>query len=404
MKGYWIEIALITVLFTGAMSVPLVQAQDDDGSTVVTDGNTAVVATGDTTMVLQEGNLRMATGPNGSTIVVQPLDAPNNPYRNNYTEFDRWAFENFSGDAGGTNAQIQAGIENVENRNPVDGERAAGTNPGETGIGPGGEVQSIVGNDGQLNVSPRNLRVAVDENGFMVPLLSDRALALQLRADTPDLTMNQRIAAEHGVVLGETRNLRGTTVQVDGDAPGIYYFSTAPMDGDLLTRFETERSTMLRTVLPAMPAWLSGVPADNVTLLPNGEVLVDSLDDDTVVLRYSPEGQVIGRIPAGQSWRDVYTKDFEALRGQAESKGWDMVEQDGYLVFRDQGTREVVAVYDFDGSPLPVDSALNPRPYYFTPLRWDAVAPVLEGASRVPAAGREPNAQKQSTTPQKETP
>jgi hypothetical protein len=407
MKNYLLEVILITALFTTAMAVPLVQAQEDDAVNnnpqAGVSSDAADVATGNAN-VLQEGNLRMASGPNGSTIVVKPLDAPDNPYVEQYTDIDRWAYDNWNSGSV-TNAQIQAGVENVENRNPV-GVAGDGNIRVDNDIEP--QEGETISTSGARNRDTRNLRVYVDRDGYVIPQLSDHALALSLRSDQAHLTHSQRIQRETGVVLDERRvRARGdgaevsisATTDLDGpDGPDVFYYEVPVTDeaAVMLESFEVQRTERLSTALPAVPSWVGDLNPDNFVLLPNGGALVDPMDDTTSYVVYSPEGDEMGRIENPGEWRTFFSTDYPVIAKQAEAQGWDMVEQDGYLLLRDRETRKVEAIYDWDGTPVAVDGRLEPRPYYFTPLRWDGVQQVTQAQKRVPAAGRTPGAQQET--------
>src|SRR5687768_16457551 len=97
MRTYWMETLLIAALFTTAMGVTLAQAQNDTVPEHVYGDKTGVVP--DHVYNNQAAaDLNVAVTPRGTTIQVQPLDAPNNPYRGQYSDIDRRCFSNIDAD------------------------------------------------------------------------------------------------------------------------------------------------------------------------------------------------------------------------------------------------------------------------------------------------------------------
>jgi hypothetical protein len=378
MRTYWLEVALITVVFICAMAVPLVQAQDE--TTIVTDGSTTAAVTNGTT-VLQEGNLTIGTGPDGSSIVVRPLDAPGNPYANAYSDLDRWAFQNIP------HAALQQGLLTDPNAGGIQSVTTAGT--------------------------PRTVRVMIDRDGFIVPQNDTRVLAndpdmlpweaqQQIRADA----INEKLygkteteveaeaqATQRGDVSGsEVRSqlLPGSPrIEIDENGDYRYVYVTAPMDDELAIRIEAERMAAYARAIPPVPTWLRDVPRENVLFLPNGEVAVEPPASGGVWMRYDAAGNVVATSQPGQSWRSLFAKNYDTIVEDAQAQGLDIVEKDGFIVLRDKSSRKVVASYDFDGTPVPIDQMATPRPFYFTPMRWSNLEQVAAAQTQVPMGGRQ---------------
>jgi hypothetical protein len=367
MRTYWLEVILITAIFVGALAVPLVHADPDNGTTVVTDGGTTVAAS-DSATVLQDGNLTIAGGPDGSAIVVQPLQAPGNPYANAYTDFDNWVYSNMS--QGG----FSSGLQN---------------NPNQPGL--------------------RTVRVAVDRDGYVIPQFDTRILAedvdllpweaqQQIREDANNEMLYGRTAEDvdpdpeiTGVEVKGAVPQTPVQVTVDGDPdPDIrYVYVSGEMDEATARAIEAQRAEAYARAFPPVPSWLRDIPAENVLFLPNGEVAIQPADNNSTWVRYDAAGKVVATSKPGQSWQILFADNYDTLAADAQARNLDIVTSDGYIVLRDKASRKVVATYDFDGTPVQIDAMASPRPFYFKPLRWTNVLPVADAQLRVPMAGRE---------------
>jgi hypothetical protein len=130
-------------------------------------------------------------------------------------------------------------------------------------------------------------------------------------------------------------------------------------------------------------------------MLPNGAVIIPGVaaGGKSTVTVYSPTGDTLGVVNNAEEARRFFAKNYDDIVAQANAKGWDVVDHNGYIVLRDRENRKVQAVFDWDGKPVELSTELAPRPYYFTPLRWENIAPVAVQQRKVPMAGREPGAQ-----------
>src|SRR5947209_1942935 len=117
MRSYWLDVLLITLVFSAAMAFTLVRAADNAGGTAVYGSGGTVLETSAQAQQNQS-NMHMAVGPRGTTIVIQPLDAPGNPYVGQYSEYDRWVYNNLDTQFS-TKEVIQSGLQNVAARQPI---------------------------------------------------------------------------------------------------------------------------------------------------------------------------------------------------------------------------------------------------------------------------------------------
>jgi len=401
MRTYWIETLLIAAVFTLAMGYTLAQAEGSNSNTNVNSNSaTPDYVYGDKTGVVPDyvyggnggnNNTNIAITPRGTAISIQPLDAPNNPYVQQYNDFDRWMYQHLDTGYTRTTVTKTQGGPTVLNRNlfnnPVSGEH--------------------------------RVPVLVDENGFMIPTTSPRYLTPQFVQTAPgeyteadaDLYDNELnpTPADTGakVTPGTQANDKvrvkvtakpGTKVAVKAETkvrPGLAFTYTAPMSDEQYAKFRAAQIAAAAKVLPPVPQWVEGLHPATFEMLPNGAIIVPTGDagGKTTVTVYSPTGDALGVVNNAEEWHKFFAKNYDDIVSQATAKGWDVVEHNGYLVLRNRETRKVEAVFDWDGKPVKLTSELQTRPYYFTPLRWENVAPVAVQQRAVPAAGREPDAQ-----------
>lgn len=400
MRTYWIETLLIAALFTTAMGYTLAQAEGGNSTTEI-NSNAAPpdYVYGDKTGVVPDyvygndgNNTSIAITPRGTAITIQPLDAPNNPYAKQYNDFDRWMYNNL--DTNYTRTTIKS------NNNATVIDRNLFNNP-------------VGGN--------RRVPVLVDENGYMIPTTSPRYLTPQFVQTAPgeytvadaDLYDNQLgdAPADTGAkVTPGTEANENVKVAVGTDKvavkgvtqirPQIAFTYTAPMSEAEYKKFREAQIEAAARILPPVPTFVEKLHPATFTLLPNGAIIVPSGDagGKTTVTVYSPTGDTLGVVNNAEEWHKFFAKNYDDIVAQANAKGWDVVEHNGYLVLRDRENRKVQAVFDWDGKPIELATELAPRPYYFTPLRWENIAPVAVQQRKVPMAGREPDAQSTAGT------
>jgi len=397
MRTYWIETLLIAALFTTAMGYTLAQAEGN--STTDVNGNSSSATPGyvygDKSGVVPDyvyggnnggnNNVNVAITPRGTAISIQPLDAPNNPYAKQYNDFDRWMYGN---------------LDTNYTRTTITQTTTAGSG-GPTVIGRNLFNNPVGGN--------RRVPVLVDENGFMIPTTSPRYLTPQFvqtapgeyteaDADLYDNELNPTPADKGAKVTPGTVSNDKVKVAVKGETklrPSIAFTYTKPMDDAEYKKFRLAQIAAAAKVLPAIPTWVDQLHPATFDMLPNGAVLVPVGDAGgaTTVTVYSPTGDKLGVVQNQEGWHKYFAKNYDDIVSQAKAKGWDVVEHNGYIVLRDRASRKIQAVFDWDGKPVKLATEMQQRPYFFTPLRWENIAPVAVEQRRVPAAGREPDAQ-----------
>jgi len=401
MRTYWIETLLIAAVFTLAMGYTLAQAEGSDNNTNVNSSSAAPgYVYGDKTGVVPgyvygnkggNNNTNIAITPNGTSISIQPMDAPNNPYVKQYNDFDRWMYQHLDTNYTQTTITRSPGGPTVIDRNLFN-------NP-------------VGGN--------RRVPVMVDENGYMIPTTSPRYLTpefvqtapgeyTEADADLYDNVLGSTPADKGAKVTPGTQSNDKVKVQVttkNGEKvavksevrvrPQIAYTYTTAMSDEEYAKFRAAQLEAAAKVLPSVPTWVDALHPATFEMLPNGAIIVPTGDagGKTTVTVYSPTGDTLGVVNNAEEWHKFFANNYNDIIAQANAKGWDVVEHNGYIMLRNRETRKVEAVFDWDGKPVELTTELQPRPYYFTPLRWDNVAPVAVQQRKVPAAGREPDAQ-----------
>jgi len=376
MRTYWIETLLIAALFTTVIGFTLAQAEGGAVPNYVYGDKSGVVpgyvygGNGD------QSNMNVGVTPLGTAITVQPLNAPNNPYASQYNNFDRWMYRNLD------NGYLRSTI------------TSAGGN--------------LVINRDIFSPAASDLRVPVlvDENGFMVPSTSPNYIIPQFVQTVPLVNPADQTAAGATAPSGKGKETATETTVTTGNAkvavkgetrirPKLSLTYTKPMTDAEYKQFRAAQLAAAAKVLPTIPSWVDQLHPATFELLPNGGVLVPVGDAGgaTTVTVYSPTGDKLGVVQNQEGWHKYFADNYDDIVSQAKAKGWDVVENNGYIVLRDRASRKIQAVFDWDGKPVELTTEMQQRPYFFTPLRWDNVAPVAVEQRRVPAAGREPDAQ-----------
>jgi len=388
MRNYWIETLLIAALFGGSLGLTLAHA--DNNTTTPPDyvyGDKKGVVpdyvygkSGDNT----NGNVSIAVTPRGTAIQIKPLDASGNPYAKQYNDFDRSLYNSLD-----TTFTQGVMTHTVRSAN--------------------GTTRQVVNSNFYYDPVTGTTRVPVlvDENGFMIPTSSadyiapefvqpggvgtleeDTTVAPAATTSTATTTTTVKQGSAKVAVKGETR--------IREHIPAVAY--TKPMTEAEYKKFRAAQLEVAAQLLPPIPTWVEALHPTSFMLLPNGGVVVPvtgaaDTGDSTTVTVYGPTGEAVGTASSLAEYHKFFAKNYDTIVAQARAKGWDVVEHNGYIVLRSRDTRKVQAVFDWDGKPVELTTELQPRPYYFTPLRWEGVAPVAVEQRKIPAAGRKPGSQ-----------
>ncbi len=228
---------------------------------------------------------------------VRALTDPANPYRDDYIELDYWCYAHAATEDNGLMVQYKSGT---------------------------------------LGKGARLIKVGVDENGLIIPMLELARL---------------RFAEEHGEVNS------GTTVSC---IPKYKAVGVPP--AGVYGIYEREMCRVWAEYLPEVPAWLAAAPPRLALLMPGGDVVVygalgggaeatelpgrERLGQEPWT-RYGPEGNLLGSVAAGTEWYELFFPAASQLR-----KNYTLVERGGYiLVYESPGWTGLVDVFDFRGEP-----------------------------------------------------
>lgn len=135
----------------------------------------------------------------------------------------------------------------------------------------------------------------------------------------------------------------------------------------------------------APPLWLKANPPVEALLLPNREVITlgklgcavrmqywrqgQPLPEDAGRwYRYSSGGRLIAGLPAGVHWWVHYFTDYDAVADYWAQRGAGSADYRGYLIFEYRDGRRA-ALYDYDGTALPLDLNLDASAQRYRHLR-----------------------------------
>jgi hypothetical protein len=285
-------------------------------------------------------------------IRVMPREAEANPYRGQYTGWDEWAWRQHN--APRPDAVKMSAGDALPQAEPVN------------------------------FYSPwREVWLAVDANGALEPLAQSGLAEARAKLDY------------------DRRDLRAQPWRF-----GSYQFYAAgELDSAQWAQFMAQKLQLTDSLYPAIPQWLAGQPVAEVVFVPNGDVITNGplgsfdtapdtkYDDRFKAGRsgpwyvYNADGQPKGTVPPGQEWMGLYRAP--GLRAQLEADkaaGRYVQGADGYtLVFagppytRGADNRAVwadpqlLAAYDWDGTPLDVTQPLTRRDFRCIMLEWHEV-------------------------------
>jgi len=267
----------------------------------------------------------LTSGTQSVTLELLALDDPDNPYREQYTAYDRWVFEHVV--IPGTEEPVKLPSEMTQE-----------------------EIHALaLGTDQPMNWYETSARV-YDES-ILVPF---------------QISMRDNHEAIKNHTKSELAN-RSTIVRVKG-----------VLDPELRKVFRREADRIVAGYYPPVPAWLAENPPKRVMLLPDGRVLTEGLlgdwdkeDEEGGCCGDSVQGtyalyDISGTLQAARQsgWLGLLDNSTEAEQPQGHAIWTD----DGYWKFYDRETDGLIAVWDFDGTPLASEEDTVPRdPHFF---RW----------------------------------
>jgi hypothetical protein len=237
---------------------------------------------------------------------VRGLDASDNPYRDKYQEWDRWA------------------MAHAKDQRLIDW---SAWNAGETAS------------------STRMVRVIVDRSGYPLPLLESCLRDVE-KAHAPG-------------PLGRSECT-------------VSFLAFGEMPPELLQGLQAAEMACKARYLPRIPQWLAQSPPQWAIALPNGEAVTmgelgSGQDVDTFYTwcsgwnlppreycRYSAQGRLLGKLKLGdEKWYTLFWPQAQQALSRYDQAQTMVDLENGCIAVRRYPGKEVLAAFDYDGTPLP---------------------------------------------------
>ena len=195
-----------------------------------------------------------------ATLQVKPLDDPANPYKDQYSEFDRWAWQHYCRNINpGNDADWQLGLSQAQGIHPLAG------------------PEFIQNETEDYSRGLRMVSSAVDDNGYMIP----------------HYDYVHRVASQGGeapATLGEVVNKTDNRFP-----PHARFWSLGALDAAVGKEIDAARDLYLATAYPFIPDWIAQSQQDAV-FLPDGSVV--TFDQATsaqsyIARRFDKDGKLL---------------------------------------------------------------------------------------------------------------
>jgi hypothetical protein len=284
----------------------------------------------------------------GKLVVVRSIDDPENPYREEYKEWDRWFWDHL----------LEKAPEQKLYRDMTEEEKALKEAHRQLGMGWTGVMHRV------------------DERGFFIPL---------------ERSMREREEAISAGKLDERDN-SGQWVMAEGEIdPEMHQ---ASWDAGFAVSAE---------YYPPIPAWLAANPPYEALLLPNGDVVTWGLlgitDRDynygpninSLYARYDKDGNLIAKVE-DKGWFMLYYDPEGTGRPLPDGEYEDR--EDGYFMYRDPYSGGLLSVWNWDGTPMPPVEPPWRDPHPFRLLRANMLQDMYSAVH-----GAEPEEQPAGTEP-----
>jgi hypothetical protein len=247
---------------------------------------------------------------------VRGLDDPANPYRGQYAEWDYYCF---------ANARSMT------------------------------RSDSKAWNRHKVPITRRLIQVNIDANGFPTPLM---------------LTNRQRMEYYHNPQPAPATTGGGCTLSytVYGDVPEL-----------LDERMYAAELAIRAEFVPKIPRWLAMNPPVKAIMLPGGDVAtygvlgsgrnIDLYTHfhhrinlfDYPCCHYSAAGELLAQVEPGDPWCRLFWSEAEQVLGAVDPEKMCYWEQNGFVIVQQIEGWKQVAIYNYDGAPLPVETNANSR-------------------------------------------
>lgn len=242
------------------------------------------------------------------------LDRPDNPYHNRYREWDRWALEN------GKDLRM---------------------------------VDWGAWRAGKIPNSYRMIYVSVDTDGYPVPILED---------------YQRKVSEAHAP---QTR---------DKNACSLAYMAFGEPPAQMLAQLQAAEMELKASYAPRIPHWLVNDPPQWAVLLPDGDAITSGelgsgremdpfytwcgeyFDPQQPFYYYNRAGRLVGKLEVGDSdWYKLCWPQAASTLAKFDQANSIVDFRKGCVVVRRYGGKDVLAVYDYNGTVLPAgtDPALR---------------------------------------------
>ena len=192
----------------------------------------------------------------------------------------------------------------------------------------------------KLGEYPENwdtLSAMVDKNGYMIPMLES--------------TRQKEIAISNG--------------EQDGYFNSSYYvYGEGELPKNILDGFTKEANRIRAGFTPPIPTWLVENTPSMAMLFPNGDVITLSELGDASMdccsgrkqtwYRYNSSGEFTGQSKV--TWWEIYYTEKHGEESWPEGDFENRM--DGYVLFKDRATGQILSAWDYDGTRL--DSEVPP--------------------------------------------
>jgi hypothetical protein len=310
-----------------------------------------------------------------SRIKVRPLDDPQNPYRDEYSEWDRWQYSALGQTEPEAEALYQQRIAEW------DAAQSAALRSKTAFDLPNPRFQGIADDphdDWYFS------EMFFDEQGYMLPIA--------------------RSAWREGCSRGRLAN----SAYGFPDSDWYIGFGGGRMDTAQREAYERYRWSCIAAFVPDIPTWLASAPVDKAVLLDNGEVVtlgplgsgsgeVDHLaavgpeGPDEIWYRYSADGTLLAEGEAGRSWAQFYSPALEVLELRAVEHSWAVVCIDELILLRGRNDNAPGECYDWEGRPVEFSTELFDDSLDNEVLSWETLMRVQAArAGRIALTDKHP--------------
>jgi hypothetical protein len=310
--------------------------------------------------------------PDEEGVLLRGIDDPENPYRGQYAAWDLWLLENVGRQDPKMNEYFNAQYQRLEQLKAK-----------KEGREPDPAIMEERGYPHDPANPWQQFTVSVDAEGFplprMVEVRRNREWQRELHPEAPYILPPQEFSLQAG-----------------GAIPA-----------DMATAMKQAEYAAVQDLYPPIPQWLIEQPVEMAYFTPVGDIVTrgplgwytaeaqqlshaeQHRQVDYVFFRYSPSGDLLGRYDTSEGLPLAYNPNYLSQKLTAEAQGYKTDNRLMYLTVTRPDSREVVNVYDYDGTPLGTEGPFRRDKIAGAGLHWYDLQRVYEAqqAARVSAGG-----------------